>query len=175
MWVTCPISVHPVHAGVPDGLAGFRGPAFCPAAAGPEYLEKLFSYIIDTTGNMTLLPTSNTSFNVTAVNIEQNSTRTPVNYLSPPGVLRQQELSSNNVNLLLNEQAMSLQICNLVQGDVSGVYKTTNMDLRRYGTMDMFVHAEAVTSRVFNDNDLSAMSYVSAATLSPTIMKSGAA
>ncbi len=114
-----------------------------------------FSYIIDTTGNMTLLPTSNTSFNVTAVNIEQNSSRQPINYLSPPGVLRQQELSSNNVNLLLNEQAMSLQICNLVQGDVRGVYKTTNLDLRRYGTMDMFVHAEAVTQGTLNNFDLS--------------------
>jgi cell surface protein SprA len=114
-----------------------------------------FSYIIDTTGNMTLLPNSNTSFNVTAVNIEQNSSRQPIPYVSPPGVLRQQELSSNNVNLLLNEQAMSLQICNLVQGDVRGVYKTTNLDLRRYGTMDMFVHAEAVVQGQLQNGDLS--------------------
>ena len=113
-----------------------------------------FSYVIDTTGNMTLLPNSNTSFNVTAVNIEQNSKRFPINYVSPPGVLRQQELSSNNVNLLLNEQAMSLQICNLVQGDVRGVYKTTNLDLRRYGTMDMFVHAVAVTQGAINNHDM---------------------
>ena len=63
---------------------------------------------------------------MTAVNIEQNSSRTPIPYVSPPGVLRQQELSNNNVNLLLNEQAMSLQICNLTQGDARGVYKTTN-------------------------------------------------
>jgi cell surface protein SprA len=113
-----------------------------------------FSYVIDTTGNMTLLPNSNTSFNVTAVNIEQNYTRSPIPYRTPPGVLRQQELSSNNVNLLLNEQAMSLQICNLVQGDVRGVYKTTNLDLRRYGTMDMFVHAEAVVNGSVNNNDM---------------------
>ena len=118
-----------------------------------------FSYVIDTTGNYTLLPTNSvTSMNVTAVNIEQNSSRTPIPYVSPPGVLRQQELSSNNVNLLLNEQAMSLQICNLVEGDVRGVYKTTNLDLRRYGTMDMFVHAEATGSASgLNDNDLSAV------------------
>ena len=114
-----------------------------------------FSYVVDTTGNMTLLPTSTTSFNVTAVNIEQNSSRSPIPYVSPPGVLRQQELSSNNVNLLLNEQAMSLQICNLMQGDARGVYKTTNLDLRRYGTLDMFVHAEAVTQGQLQDNDLS--------------------
>lgn len=117
-----------------------------------------FSYIVDTTGNMTLLPNSNTTFNVTAVNIEQNSSRTPIPYVTPPGVVRQQELSNNNVNLLLNEQAMSLQICQLVQGDVRGVYKTTNLDLRRYGTMDMFVHAEATGNQGgLNDNDIYAV------------------
>ncbi|HXB08304.1 MAG TPA: cell surface protein SprA, partial [Puia sp.] len=114
-----------------------------------------FAYKIDTTGNMTLLPNSTTSFNVTAVNVEQNTSRQPINYVSPPGVVRQQELSSNNVNLLLNEQAMSLQICNLLQGDVRGVYKTTNLDLRRYGTMDMFVHAEAVVQGGVSDFDMS--------------------
>jgi cell surface protein SprA len=105
---------------------------------------RAFSYVIDTTGNYTLLPTSaTTSFNVTAVNIEQNSSRSPIPYVTPPGVVRQQELANNNVNLLLNEQAMSLQVCGLKQGDVRGVYKTTNLDLRRYGTMDMFVHIES--------------------------------
>ncbi len=118
-----------------------------------------FAYNIDTTGNYTLIPSNTpTNFNVTAVNIEQNSSRSPIPYISPPGVLRQQELSSNNVNLLLNEQAMSLQICNLVQNDVRGVYKTTNLDLRRYGNMDMFIHWEAATSLdQYSDNDLTAI------------------
>jgi cell surface protein SprA len=119
-----------------------------------------FSYVIDTTGNMTPLPVNSpTSFNVTAVNIEQNSSREPINYVIPPGVARQQELSSNNVNLLLNEQSLSLQICNLANGDARGVYKTTNLDLRRYGTIDMFIHAEAAgpTQGNFNSNDLVAI------------------
>ena len=118
-----------------------------------------FEYVIDTTGNYTLLPANNTTtFNVTAVNIEQNSSRTPIIYVSPPGVNRQQELSNNNVNLLLNEQAMSLQICNLAKGDVRGVYKTTSQDLRRYGTMDMFIHAESIGAvDNISDNDLTAI------------------
>jgi cell surface protein SprA len=118
-----------------------------------------FSYVIDTTGNMTPLPVNSpTSFNVTAVNIEQNSTRQPINYVIPPGVARQQELSSNNVNLLLNEQSMSLQICDLAQGDARGVYKTTTLDLRRYGTIDMFIHAEATGNpNNFNSGDLQAI------------------
>ncbi|MDR3712916.1 MAG: cell surface protein SprA [Puia sp.] len=119
-----------------------------------------FNYVIDTTGNYTVLPTSSpTTFNVTAVNVEQNSSRTPVAYQSPPGVVRQQELGTNNTTLLLNEQAMSLQICNLANGDVRGVYKTTNLDLRQYGNMDMFIHAEAAggSNGTMNDYDLSAV------------------
>ncbi|HMH20679.1 MAG TPA: cell surface protein SprA, partial [Puia sp.] len=118
-----------------------------------------FNYKIDTTGQYTLLPANNlTTFNVTAVNIEQNSSRTPIRYVTPPGIVRQQELSNNNVNLLLNEQAMSLQICNLLNKDVRGVYKTTALDLRRYGTMDMFIHAESAgPSDNLNDNDLTAV------------------
>lgn len=142
-------------------MTGFRDSVVCRFAQLQMVRNswRSFTYKIDTTGQYTLLPVGGaTTFNVTAVNIEQNSSRTPIPYVSPPGVLRQQELSSNNVNLLLNEQAMSLQICNLLQGDVRGVYKTTNLDLRRYGTMDMFIHAESAGgSDNLADNDLTAI------------------
>jgi cell surface protein SprA len=103
-----------------------------------------FNYELDTTGQYIPLPPNDpTSLDVTAVNIEQNSTREPIPYVIPPGIQRQQQLSTNNVNILLNEQAMSLQICDLLPGESRGVYKNTNYDLRRYGTMDMFIHAES--------------------------------
>ena len=103
-----------------------------------------FNYELDTTGQYIPIPVNSpTSLDVTAVNIEQNSTRTPIPYVIPPGIQRQQQLSTNNVNLLLNEQAMSLQICGLAPGDARGVYKNTNLDLRRFGKMEMFIHAEA--------------------------------
>src|SRR5450432_1858718 len=103
-----------------------------------------FNYELDTTGQyIPISPSSPTSLDVTAVNIEQNSSRTPIPYVVPPGIQRQQQLSTNNVNLLLNEQSMSLQICGLLPGDARGVYKNTNLDLRRYGKMDMFIHAES--------------------------------
>ncbi len=119
-----------------------------------------FNYELDTSGQYITIPsTSPTSFNVTAVNIEQNSSRTPIPYVIPPGVQRQQQLSTNNVNLLLNEQSMSLQICNLAKGDARGVFKNTNLDLRNYGTMDMFIHSEAAgpTTNTLNDYDLYAV------------------
>ncbi len=104
-----------------------------------------FNYKLDTTGQFNPLPANSfTTLNVTAVNIEQNSSRTPVPYVIPPGIQRQQQLSTNNVNILLNEQAMSLQICGLAPGDARGVYKTTNLDLRKYGKMDMFIHTESI-------------------------------
>ncbi|MBS1974217.1 MAG: cell surface protein SprA, partial [Bacteroidetes bacterium] len=118
-----------------------------------------FSYVLDTTGNYTTLPNPDpTTFNVTAVNIEQNSSRSPVPYVIPPGILRQQQLSTNNTNLLLNEQSLSIQLCNLQPGDARGVYKTVNLDLRRYGKLDMFIHAEAAGSESnLNDNELYAI------------------
>jgi cell surface protein SprA len=103
-----------------------------------------FNYELDTTGQYIPIPVNGiTDLNVTAVNIEQNSTRTPIPYVIPPGVQRQQQLSTNNVNLLMNEQSMSLQICGLQSHDARGVYKNTSYDLRRYGKMDMFIHAES--------------------------------
>ena len=102
-----------------------------------------FSFKIDTTGNYTPVPNNTgTEFNVLAVNIEENSKRTPIPYVTPPGIERQQLLSNNNVNLFQNEQSMSLQICNLQKNDARGVFKTFNLDLRQYGTLSMFVHAE---------------------------------
>ena len=102
-----------------------------------------FSFKVDTTGNYANLPiNSGTEFNVLAVNIEENSKRTPIPYVTPPGIERQQLLSNNNVNLFQNEQSMSLQLCNLQRNDARGVFKTFNLDLRQYGTLSMFIHAE---------------------------------
>ena len=120
-----------------------------------------FSYVLDTTGQYIPLPVTGqtTSFNVTAVNIEQNSSRYPVPYVIPPGIARQQQISTNNTTLLINEQSLSLQICNLAPNDARGVYKTVNLDLRRYGNMNLFVHAEGAGGGVdrLNDYDLSAV------------------
>jgi cell surface protein SprA len=102
-----------------------------------------YSYNIDTSGNYTPLPAVDpTSFNTLAVNIEQNDKRQPVPYRIPPGVERQQQLSNNNVSLFLNEQALSVQVCNLPPQTARGVFKTMHLDLRQYGRLSMFIHAE---------------------------------
>lgn len=115
-----------------------------------------FNYELDTTGLYTTIPdNSPTTVNQLAVNIEENNSRRPVPYKTPPNVIRQEQLSNNNVNLLLNEQSLSLQICDLEQGDVRGVFKTMNLDLRQYGELKMYTHIESggLTDDL-RDNDL---------------------
>jgi cell surface protein SprA len=105
-----------------------------------------FAYKIDTVGAYTPINngTNTTTLNVLAVNLEENSSRSPVNYVIPPGIERVQSLSNNGVNLLQNEQAMSLRVLNLQDGDARGVIKTLNLDMRQYGKLSMFVHAESI-------------------------------
>lgn len=118
-----------------------------------------FSFDIDTSGNYKPLPTIDpTTVNTLAVNIEENDRRQPIPYVIPPGIERQQQLSNNNVQLLLNEQSLSLQVCNLQPNDARGVFKTVNYDLRQYGRLSMFIHAEGAGSTPsLNDGDLKAV------------------
>jgi cell surface protein SprA len=115
-----------------------------------------FNYELDTTGQYKLIPeNSPTTFNQLAVNIEENNSRAPIPYKTPPNVVRQQQLSNNNVNLLLNEQSLSIQTCNLKQGDVRGVFKTLNLDLRQYAKLFMYTHIESGgTFDNLQDNEL---------------------
>jgi cell surface protein SprA len=103
-----------------------------------------YMYEVDSSGNYTPLAANNKStVNTLAVSIEENASRTPVNYLIPPGIERVQLLSNNGVNLLQNEQALSVQLQGLEKGkSPRGVFKTMNIDIRRYGKLSMFLHAE---------------------------------
>jgi cell surface protein SprA len=118
-----------------------------------------FQYKIDTSGLTAPIIPGATNFTIGAVNIEENDKRSPLPYRTPAEIQRQQTLSSNGVNLLLNEQAMSLQFCNLSKGDARGVFQTfSNKDLRQYKKMAMFIHAEkAQVGPQLADKDLTAV------------------
>ncbi len=79
--------------------------------------------------------------NVQAVNIEENSTRSPVNYVLPPGVSRQTDPGQAQL-IAQNEQAMVMRVTNLSPHDARAVYKNTGYDMRQYKKLQMFVHAE---------------------------------
>lgn len=83
-----------------------------------------------------------TTMNTLAVNIEENDRRTPIPYRIPPGIERVQALANGGVNILQNEQALSMQVRNLLPGDARGVFKSLSNDLRRYKRLRMFIHAE---------------------------------
>src|SRR5574343_49252 len=118
-----------------------------------------FIYNLDTTGSYTPINnTAGTAFNTLAVNLEENSSRTPVNYLMPPNVERVQLLSNNGVNLQQNEQAIAMRVNNLQPGDARGIFKTLNLDVRRYAKLSMYLHAESITGqRPVADNEIRAV------------------
>ena len=101
-----------------------------------------FTYQIDSVGKYDTIKNTGTTFNVLAVNLEENSNRTPVKYAIPCGIERVQLLSTNGVNLLQNEQSMSLQVKDLEGYDARGVIKTVSLDMRSYGKLSMFSHIE---------------------------------
>ena len=101
-----------------------------------------FPFKIDETGNYTP-PTTAVDFNVNGVNIEENDKRSPLPYRTPREIQRQQVQGNNGVNLLQNEQSMSLRFCDLGKGDARGVQQTfANRDLRQFGRLSMYIHAE---------------------------------
>ena len=79
---------------------------------------------------------------ISVVNIEENSGRTPVNYVLPPGVSRISDPAQSQI-VQLNEQSLSLTVTDLQAGDARAIYRNTSQDLRNYRRMQMWVHAEA--------------------------------
>ncbi|MBQ3959552.1 MAG: cell surface protein SprA, partial [Muribaculaceae bacterium] len=82
------------------------------------------------------------TINVNAVNIEENASREPVNYVLPPGVSRIIDSGQSQVTQL-NEQSMQMKVEHLQAGDARGVYRNSGIDLRIYKRLQMFVHNEA--------------------------------
>ena len=118
-----------------------------------------FTYKVDTSGMYS--PASSAPLNVGAVNIEENDQRTPLPYRTPREIERVQTLSNNGVNLLMNEQSMQLQFCDLGYGDAKAVIQTfANRDLRQFRKLQMYLHAERAQKTQPNsirDKDLTAV------------------
>ncbi len=94
-------------------------------------------------------------FDVNAVSIEENAARQPFNYTIPYGISREQSVGAFP-DIQQNEQALSLNICDLNPCDARGIFKQLNMDLRQFKRLKMFVHAEGkgMDRGVLDSNDL---------------------
>ena len=92
---------------------------------------------------------------VSAVNIEENNDKTPVNYVLPPGIRREQDPTQPQL-VESNEQALQMTVTNMGTGESKCVYKNTTVDLRQYKRIQMFVHANAFEQNTTNlqDNQL---------------------
>ena len=96
-----------------------------------------------------------TTFDVSVVNIEENSERSPIPYTLPPGI--EQELDNTTTSIRRqNEQSLVLKVCELEDGDARAAYKSFNNDFRTYKRLKMYVHAEASgeNEALLNDDDL---------------------
>lgn len=89
------------------------------------------------------IQSENTSFTVASVNIEENGRRSPIPYVLPPGIDREKMYSTTSFQQM-NEQALSMKITDLSDGDARAIYKNTDFDLRQFKKLKMFVHAEKV-------------------------------
>lgn len=95
------------------------------------------------------------TLSVSAVNVEENTDRQPVAYVLPPGLSRVMDPSQPQLTES-NEQSLCLTVHNLSQNESKAVYKNTNLDLRQYKRLQMFVHANYLVPNTtqLEDNQL---------------------
>jgi cell surface protein SprA len=94
------------------------------------------------------------SFEVASVNIEENAGRIPIPYMVPPGFDRAVDQTTREMQQL-NEQSMVLRVKDLANGDARAVYRNVSYDMRRYKSLEMEVHAEAIQNLPLADGEMS--------------------
>ncbi|MEM8522000.1 cell surface protein SprA [Flavobacterium sp. PL12] len=104
--------------------------------------------------NDTNVADDKTVLDVLAVSIQENNERCPVNYVSPPGVEREQ-LYNNNTIINQNEQALSLRVSGdgLEPQDSRAVFKNVSIDMRQFKKLKMFLHAESLPGEIGLQDD----------------------
>ena len=98
-----------------------------------------------------------TNFEVSSVNIEENGDKVPVNYILPPEVTRATDPSQTHLKML-NEQSLLVKFEDMQENDGRAIYKNTQLDLRQYENLKMFIHAEALPGEEteLQDDDITA-------------------
>ena len=104
--------------------------------------------------NDTNIDDDDTELDVTAVNIQENNERCPVNYVTPPDVQREQ-LYNNNTLINQNEQSLSLRVSGsgLEPEDSRAVFKNVSVDMRQFKKLKMFLHAESLKGEIELQDD----------------------
>lgn len=131
-------------------LTGFKKPIVLRFGTFDLVMGKWRTY------DQSLSAASGGTLDASSVSLEENGEKTPVNYVLPPGIRREQDPSQPQL-VEANEQALSLVVKNMSTGEAKAVYKNSTLDLRQYKRIQMFAHANALeqnTTRL-QDGDLS--------------------
>ncbi|GGI22791.1 T9SS outer membrane translocon Sov/SprA [Pedobacter mendelii] len=102
------------------------------------------------------LTPDNSTIEVSTVNIEENGKRSPIPYVTPPGIIRERDYSNYRGDTRLNEQSLSVTVKTLRDGYGRAAFKTAYSDFRSYKHLEMFIHAEAINNQLLNDGDVQA-------------------
>ena len=104
--------------------------------------------------NDTNVADDGTDLDVLAVNVQENNERCPVNYITPPGVQREQ-LYNNNTLINQNEQSLALRVSGdgLEPEDSRAVFKNVSVDMRQFKKLKMFLHAESLPNETVLTDD----------------------
>ncbi len=97
-------------------------------------------------------PSVSATLEVSAVNIEENNEKQPVNYVLPPGISPITDPAQTQL-VEQNEQALSLIAKNLSPGDARAVFKNCRYDMRQYKHLQMYVHANALANDITDLRD----------------------
>ena len=97
-------------------------------------------------------PAVSGTLEVSAVNIDENSDKQPVNYVLPPGISPITDPAQTQL-VEQNEQALSMIAKNLAPGDARAVFKNCHYDMRQYKHLQLFVHANALMNDVTDLRD----------------------
>lgn len=126
-------------------LRGFEEPVICRFATFELVRGDWRTYNMSLLEEGDYLPTQGDgegSFYVGTISYEENSNRTPIPYVLPPGI--QRETAYGTVVYQINEQALTMKAVDLPDGDSRAIYKSTKYDLRQFNNLQMFIHAEDV-------------------------------
>ncbi len=136
-------------------MKGFDKPVVC-RIARMELVRsdwRRYAFDLQKPGEYIANDDNTTTFDVSGVSLQENGSKVPVNYVLPPGISQQQNVQATN-SVLLNEQALSLRACNLKDGDSRAIIKSTELDVRSFKKMKLFMHAEKLGIDPLNDGDV---------------------
>lgn len=112
-----------------------------------------YDYDLRKPGENIAIDDNSTSFDISAVSLQENATKEPVNYVMPPEIEQQQNVQTTNL-VLQNEQALQIRVCDLKDGDARAIFKNVDLDTRMFNNLKMNVHAEQPLNQKLNDGDL---------------------